>query len=151
MMSDTVCARSSTNLDVYLAEAGLRSGRRLSDVLDPSSLNLAPVPEMYEAFMKTLLKPARQQRRPESTSTSVSDEGRGASDGGSKKGRRGAGGAKSLEDADKEKGLGLGGLGFASDGGTGESGESKPAFDEELLALFTERIMSGNGDSTRQK
>lgn len=144
MMSDTACACSPTNLGVDLAEAGLRSGRRLSDVLDPSSLNLAPVPEMYEAFMKTLLKPARQQRP-------VLDEGRGASDGGSKKkGRRGAGGAKSLEDAEKEKGLGLGGLGFATDGGTGELGESKPAFDEELLALFTKRIMSGDGVSTKK-
>lgn len=46
-----------------VAEAVLRSGKRASDVLDPSTVNLAPVPDMYQAFMRTLLKPAPQQQQ----------------------------------------------------------------------------------------
>ncbi|CAM9433399.1 unnamed protein product [Ectocarpus sp. 13 AM-2016] len=46
-------------------EALLRSGQRASDILDPSTINLAPVPDMYQAFMSTLVKPAplQQQKR----------------------------------------------------------------------------------------
>lgn len=46
-----------------VAEALLRSGQRASDVLDPSTINLAPVPDIYQAFMRTLLKPAPQQQQ----------------------------------------------------------------------------------------
>lgn len=41
----------------------LRSGQRVSDILDPSTINLAPVPDMYTAFMRTLIKPAPQQQQ----------------------------------------------------------------------------------------
>ena len=41
----------------------LRSGQRASDILDPSTINLAPVPDMYQAFMRTMLKPAPQQQQ----------------------------------------------------------------------------------------
>lgn len=40
------------------AEVALRSEQQASDILDPSSLNLPTVSDLYEPFMKTLLKPA---------------------------------------------------------------------------------------------
>lgn len=47
----------------FFAEVMLRSGQRTSDILDPSTVNLAPVPDMYTAFMRTLIKPAPQQQQ----------------------------------------------------------------------------------------
>ncbi|CBJ32024.1 expressed unknown protein [Ectocarpus siliculosus] len=47
-------------------EALLRSGQRVSDILDPSTINLAPVPDMYQAFMSTLVKPAPLQQQQKS-------------------------------------------------------------------------------------
>ncbi|CAM9483119.1 unnamed protein product, partial [Ectocarpus fasciculatus] len=44
-------------------EAVLRTGQRASDILDPSTVNLAPVPDMYQAFMSTLVKPAPLQQQ----------------------------------------------------------------------------------------
>lgn len=81
----------------WVAEAMLRSGQRASDVLDPSTVNLAPVPDMYQAFMRTLVKPApRQQRQraaaggaPFGAAAGATLAGAGAGGGGVAKGRKG--------------------------------------------------------------
>eukprot|EP00903_Cladosiphon_okamuranus_P017264 g15909.t1 len=109
-------------------EAMLRSGQRASDVLDPSTVNLAPVPDMYQAFMRTLLKPAPQQQQQQQQQP-----------------RRVAGGAP-LSLADATLLTAGGGAGGASKGRRGKRGGerglvSPPSVMEEgLLSMLSKKL-----------
>lgn len=109
-----------------VAEAALRSGQRASDVLDPSTVNLAPVPDMYQAFMRTLLKPAPQQQQ---------------------KQQRAAGGAPlSVGGATLAGGVGGAGIGGSSKGRKGKRGGDRGlvsppcVMDEGLLSVLSKKL-----------
>lgn len=103
----------------------LRSGRRASDILDPSSIHLAPVPDLYEAFMATLLKPAPQSQRKVGADRALAGSGVQAS------AARGSGAA--------DRGAGRG-------KGKGKRGGAKivaAAVDEGLLSVLAEQLKAG--------
>lgn len=105
------------------AEAVVRSRRRASDVLDPSTVNLAPVPDMYTAFMRTLIKPAPQQQQQQQQSI-----------------------ASGALLAAAGPTLAGGGIGKASKGRKGKrAGERAPGcppsvMEEKLLAVFAKKL-----------
>lgn len=128
-------------------EAALRSGERVSDILDPSTINLAPVPDLYEAFMKTLLKPAPAQSRHKaildptlarggahltgSAGLGSPDARGGGMVGGNVKGGVGSGG----------KAYGFKGRGKRSGGGEQTAATAK--LDEGLLSVLKEKLKAG--------
>lgn len=110
------------------SEAALRSGGRTSDILDPSSINLAPVPDLYQAFMKTLLKPAPKPRN-----TAPMGEAPGL-------GRN-----KSVAASSHRKGTGKRGS-AAGGGGDGRGAMVMPStavIDEGLLAALATKFRGG--------
>lgn len=111
---------------------------RASDILDPSSINLAPVPDLYQAFMKTLLKPApeapntvalggRQQRQQTAAARKGTDTG-GASDGST---------------AGKANRHGWWGAGVVAG-----KGSSRAVMDHGLLAALSAKMKADRGGDT---
>lgn len=129
------------------------SGGRLSDVLDPLSLNLAPVPDLYEAFMKTLLKPAPRPRStvvvPKAQHEALvdGDNAGGHGNGGKKFNHRREGGR-----GVQAKGKGKGRMGYGSGNEVVVTGRNEMSvtggegmvIDDRLLAMFAKKMKAAH-------
>lgn len=123
-------------------------------MLDPLSLNLAPVPDLYEAFMKTLLKPARRPRPAAHSEQEASSNARGGpADRADRRERskRGKGGSAGVEAEGRVLVTSAGSrAGGGGSGATGLAGYSKPVIDERLVAVFTKKLRAAGGASTSE-